>query len=209
MNDNRELIDAVIDGDADGAKRIAGEALAAGSDPEDLVNGSLIPAMDEVGNRFEEGEYYLPELLISSRAMKAAFELIRPGLAEKGAEPVGRAVIGTVAGDLHDIGKNLVGSLLEGGGFDVIDLGADVPAVKFIEALEKNKAGIVALSSLLSTTMPVMKNVVDELEERGLRESVKVMVGGAPVTQAYADEIGADGYASNARGAVVEARRLL
>jgi 5-methyltetrahydrofolate--homocysteine methyltransferase len=162
--------------------------------------------MNEVGRRYEEGEYYIPELLIAARAMKAALGLIRPLLAEKGAEPVGKVVIGTVAGDQHDIGKNLVASMLEGGGFGVVDLGIDVSPKKFIDAVKESGAGIVALSSLLSTTMPAMKGVLAELEKEGLRGKVKVMIGGAPVTQKVADEIGADGYGSNANSAVSVAR---
>jgi corrinoid protein of di/trimethylamine methyltransferase len=203
------LHDAVLKGDAPGAVSATEEALAAGTDPEELINESMIPAMNEVGRRYEEGEYYIPELLIAARAMKGALGLIRPLLAEKGAEPVGKVVIGTVAGDQHDIGKNLVASMLEGGGFGVVDLGIDVSPQKFVAAVKESGAGIVALSSLLSTTMPAMKGVLAELEKEGLRDKVKVMIGGAPVTRKVADELGAEGYGSNANAAVAEARRFI
>jgi len=209
MDEWNSINEAIIKGDAKTAGSTTEKAIAAGVDPEALINGQMIPAMDEVGRRYEEGEYYLPELLISARAMKAALELIRPLLAAKGAEPAGRVVVGTVAGDLHDIGKNLVASMLEGGGFEVIDLGADVSADKFVAAAKERNAHIVALSALLSTTMPGMEQVIKELQSAGARENVKVIVGGAPLTQGFADEIGADGYASNARAAVTLVRELI
>ena len=209
MTDYQELYDAVIKGDASASGELTKTALAAGVDPEELINKYMIPAMDEVGRRYEEGEYYIPELLISARAMKTALTLIRPLLADKGTEPVGRVIIGTVKGDLHDIGKNLVTSMLEGGGFEVTDLGADVSAQKFAETVGSGAAGVVALSALLSTTLPGMKEVIGELEKSGMRDRVKVVIGGAPVTQKYADEIGADGYAGNARAAVQVVRELL
>jgi methylmalonyl-CoA mutase cobalamin-binding domain/chain len=168
----------------------------------------MIPAMDEVGKRFECNEYFVPELLIAARAMKTSLELITPLLAEVGAEPVGRVVIGTVQGDLHDIGKNLVASMLEGGGFQVIDLGVDVPPERFVEAAKEKDGTIVALSALLTTTMTMMKNVIASLEKAGVRTRTKVMIGGAPITQQYADEIGADGYSDNASAAVALARKL-
>ena len=204
--EHQDLHDAVLKGNAPAAKEATENHLAANVDPEELINKAMIPAMNEVGRRFEEGEYYIPELLISARAMKAALELIRPLLVKKGTEPVGRVVIGTAAGALHDIGKNLVASMLEGGGFEVVDLGVDVSADKFIDTALEKKAGFVALSALLSTTMPAMRQVVEKLEEKGMRDTVKVIIGGAPVTQAFADEIGADGYASNANAAVAVAR---
>lgn len=209
MSEWKSITEAIIKGDANTAGSTTEKAIADGTDPEDLINNYMIPAMDEVGRRYEEGEYYLPELLISARAMKAALELIRPLLAAKGAEPAGRVVIGTVAGDLHDIGKNLVASMLEGGGFEVVDLGADVSADKFVETAKERNAHIVALSALLSTTMPGMQQVIKELDDAGTRENVKVIVGGAPLTQGFADEIGADGYASNARAAVTLVRELI
>jgi 5-methyltetrahydrofolate--homocysteine methyltransferase len=185
------------------------QALSEGADPQELLDRYLVPAMDEVGRRFEANEYFVPELLIAARAMKAALELIRPLLAESGAEPAGRVVIGTVRGDLHDIGKNLVAAMLEGGGFEVIDLGVDVAPERFITAAEENRAQIIAMSALLTTTMPGMKTTLEAIEAAGLRDRVKVMVGGAPVTRAFADEIGADGFSDNASGAVRVARDLI
>lgn len=209
MADLSRLYDAVVNGDAKTAVAVTQEALAENVDPMELVTRYMIPAMDEVGRRFEAEEYFVPELLLSARAMKSAMELIRPLLAARGAKPVGRVVIGTVKGDLHDIGKNLVASMLEGGGFQVIDLGADVPPEKFVEAVQEHNAEIVALSALLTVTMPAMKTTIEALKAAGLRDRVKVMVGGAPLTQKYADEIGADGYGENASVAVSLARRLI
>jgi corrinoid protein of di/trimethylamine methyltransferase len=204
-----KLTDAIMNGDAKGAVAITKEALDENVDPQELVSKYMIPAMDEMGRRFETGDCFVPELLISARAMKGALGLIRPLLAAKGAEPLGRVVIGTVKGDLHDIGKNLVASMLEGAGFAVADLGVDVPPEKFIAEIRERKAQLVALSTLLTTTMPYMKTVVEELKVAGVRDQVKVIVGGAPVTQRFADEIGADGYSDNANGAVGLARRLV
>jgi 5-methyltetrahydrofolate--homocysteine methyltransferase len=209
MPDLTKLTEAILNGDAKAAVAISKEALDEKVDPQELVYRYMIPAMDEMGRRFETGDCFVPELLISARAMKAALGLIRPLLAATGAEPLGRIVIGTVKGDLHDIGKNLVASMLEGAGFAVADLGVDVPAEKFIAHIREKKAQIVALSALLTTTMPHMKTVIEELCKTGVREQVKVMVGGAPVTQGFADEIGADGYSDNANGAVNLARRLM
>lgn len=208
MADLRKLYDAVLKGDARTAAAVTKEALDEGIDPLTLVTGTMVPAMDQVGRLYEEEEYFVPELLLSARAMKSSMELIRPLLAESGAEPAGRVVIGTVQGDLHDIGKNLVASLLEGGGFEVIDLGADVAPEKFIEAVREKHAQIVCLSALLTVTMPSMRTTINALKEAGIRDSVKVLVGGAPVTQQYADEIGADGYGENANTAVSLARKL-
>jgi 5-methyltetrahydrofolate--homocysteine methyltransferase len=161
-----------------------------------------------VGRRFERNEYFVPELLLAARAVKAALELIRPLLAAGGVEPVGRVAIGTVKGDLHDIGKNLVAAMLEGGGYEVIDLGVNVDPAKFVAAVKEKNARIVALSALLTTTMPAMKTTIDALKQAGIRDQVKVMVGGAPVSEAYAKEIGADGYSRSAAGAVAAAREL-
>jgi len=168
-----------------------------------------VPAMNEVGRRFECNEFFVPELLLAARAMKASLELIRPILAQRGTEPIGRAVVGTVKGDLHDIGKNLVASLLEGGGFEVIDLGVNVPPEKFIATVREKNAQIVGLSALLTTTMPSMKLTIDAFQAAGLRDKVKILVGGAPVTQRFADEIGADGYGENAPAAVALARKCM
>jgi 5-methyltetrahydrofolate--homocysteine methyltransferase len=209
MIDLSKLTEAVLNGDAKGAVAITQEALAAKVDPQELVTNYMIPAMDEVGRRFEAGDCFVPELLISARAMKASLELIRPLLAARGAKPVGRVVIGTVKGDLHDIGKNLVSSMLEGAGFEVVDLGVDVSPEKIINEIKAKKVDLLALSALLTTTMPSMKVVIEELKKAGIRDQVKVIVGGAPVTQRYATEIGADGYSDNANGAVGLARKLM
>lgn len=209
MADLQALYDAILNGNFKVAREVTQQALAEGKDPAALVHDTMIPAMNEVGRRYEANEYFVPELLIAARAMKASLELIRPLLAEKGAEPVGRVVIGTVQGDLHDIGKNLVAAMLEGAGFDVVDLGVDVPPEKFVAAVREKNASIVALSALLTTTMHAMKAVVENLNASGLHGKVKIIIGGAPVTQKYADEIGADGYSSNANAAVALARKLL
>jgi len=209
MFDHTPLYEAILGGQADAARSLTEQALAGGADPQDVIDRAMIPAMDEVGRRFENCEYFVPELLISARAMKAALGLLRPRLASQGAKPAGRLAIGTVRGDLHDIGKTLVAAMLEGGGFDVVDLGVDVPAERFVDAVTAERVSIVALSALLTTTMPAMKTVVEGLTRAGVREQVKVMVGGAPVTERYADEVGADGYAPTAAGAVKLARRLL
>jgi len=209
MAELAKLYDAILAGDAKTAAAVTREALAENADAMELVTRYMIPAMDEVGRRFECEEYFVPELLLSARAMKRAMELIRPLLAARGAQPVGRVVIGTVKGDLHDIGKNLVASMLEGGGFEVIDLGADVAPEKFVEAVRARQADIVALSALLTVTMPAMRTTIEALKAAGVRDRVKVMVGGAPLTQRYADEIGADGYGENASVAVSLARRLV
>jgi 5-methyltetrahydrofolate--homocysteine methyltransferase len=209
MSDLSKLTEAILIGDAKAAEAITKEALAEKTDPQELVSKYMIPAMDEMGRRFETGDCFVPELLISARAMKISLALIRPLLAATGAEPAGRVVIGTAKGDLHDIGKNLVASMLEGAGFEVIDLGVDVPPEKFVSEAQAKKAELVAISALLTTTMPYMKNTIEEFKKAGVRQQVKVIIGGAPVTQKYAEEIGADGYSDNANGAVSLARRLV
>ncbi len=209
MPDLQQLYQAVVDGDAELSKSITEKALAGGVDALSLVTDHMVPAMDEVGRRFEEGEYFVPELLISTRAMKASMELIRPILAETGVPPTGRVVIGTVKGDLHDIGKNLVAAMLEGGGFEVTDLGADVDPEKLVEAAREHNANIVAMSALLTTTMPSMKSTIDALIAAELRDKVRVMIGGAPVSSGFGEQIGADGYAENASLAVSLARGFL
>jgi corrinoid protein of di/trimethylamine methyltransferase len=209
MADLAKLYDAILNGDQKTAVAVTQEALAEGCDPMELITKHMVPAMDEVGRRFECEEYFVPELLLSARAMKGSLELLRPLLAASGAQPAGRVVIGTVKGDLHDIGKNLVASMLEGGGFEVIDLGADVPPERFIEAVREKNARIVALSALLTVTMPAMRKTIDALKEAGIRDQIKVMVGGAPVTQQFAEEIGADGYGENATAAVALARKFV
>jgi len=208
MAELQKLHDAILSGDAKTAVAVTTEALAEGVSPLELVQKYMVPAMDEVGHRFECEEYFVPELLLAARAMKGALALIRPLLVASGAQPVGRVAIGTVKGDLHDIGKNLVAALLEGGGFEVIDLGADVSPEKFVAAVKEKHAKIVALSALLTVTMPSMKTTIQALKEAGIRDEVKVMVGGAPVTEQFAKEIGADGYSENASTAVALARKL-
>jgi 5-methyltetrahydrofolate--homocysteine methyltransferase len=207
MRDLQPLHDAIIAGDAQATRSLTDKALKDGVDPLELVNQFMVPAMDEVGRRFECNEYFVPELLLSARAMKAALELIRPLLIARGTEPLGRVAIGTVKGDLHDIGKNLVAAMLEGGGFEVIDLGVNVSPEKFIETVREKKAQIIAMSALLTTTMPAMKTTIDALKQAGVRDQVKVFIGGAPITQKYADEIGADGFSDNAVGAVALAKK--
>jgi corrinoid protein of di/trimethylamine methyltransferase len=209
MPDLKQLYESVVSGDAKKTQALTQQALAEGVDPLKLVNDYMVPAMDEVGRRFEANEYFVPELLISARAMKAALEIIRPLLTARGDQPLGRVAIGTVKGDLHDIGKNLVGSLLEGGGFEVIDLGVNVTPEKFIATINEKKANIIAMSALLTTTMPSMKTTIDALKQAGVRNKVKVLIGGAPITQKYADEIGADGYSENAVGAVALAKKAV
>ncbi|MBK7494020.1 MAG: corrinoid protein [Candidatus Omnitrophica bacterium] len=203
----RSCTQAVLEGNANSAKTVTQQLLDAGTDPQELLNKAMIPAMDEVGRRFETNEYFVPELLISARAMKGALELVKP-LLVCGMQPVARVAIGTVKGDLHDIGKNLVAAMLEGGGFEVVDLGVDVSPEKFIEAVKAKNASVVALSALLTTTMPAMGTVIKALEEAGVRKQVKVIIGGAPITRQYAEQIGADGYSDNANGAVAIARTL-
>jgi len=208
MADLKKLYDAVLQGDAKTAVEVTKQAIEEDLDPIGLISGTMVPAMDEVGRLYEQEEYFVPELLLSARAMKGSLELLRPLLAERGAKPTGTVAIGTVKGDLHDIGKNLVASLLEGGGFEVIDLGADVPPEKFIEAIREKGAQIVCLSALLTVTMPSMKSTIEALKEAGVRDKVKVLVGGAPVTRQYAEDIGADGYGESASNAVSLARKL-
>lgn len=209
MADLKKLYNAVLNGDLKTAVAATKEALAEGVDPIELVSSHMVPAMSEVGRRYECEEYFVPELLLAARAMKGSLELIRPLLSARGVEPAGRVVIGTVKGDLHDIGKNLVASLLEGGGFEVVDLGSDVTPEKFVQAVKDRNANIVCLSALLTVTMPAMKTTMEALKSAGVRDRIKVMIGGAPVTQQYADEIGADGYGENASVAVNLARRLV
>jgi corrinoid protein of di/trimethylamine methyltransferase len=206
--DLHKLYDAVLSGDHKTSITVTQQALAEGVTPIELITNYMVPAMDEVGKLFECEEYFVPELLLSGRAMKGALELLRPLLAAAGAEPAGRVVIGTVKGDLHDMGKNLVASMLEGGGFEVLDLGADVPPERFIDAAKSRKANIVCLSALLTVTMPAMRTTIEAFKQAGVREQVKIMVGGAPVTAQYAAEIGADGYSDNASAAVALARNL-
>jgi len=209
MQDLKILHDAILNGDAKTAKAKTEQALAAGVEPMKLVQEYMMPAMDEVGRRFECSEYFVPELLLSARAMKAALALIRPLLTATGAQPTGRVALGTVKGDLHDIGKNLVAAMLEGGGYEVIDLGVNVSPEQFVAAVKEKGANIVAMSALLTTTMPSMKTTIEALKQSGVREKVKVIIGGAPITQKYANEIGADGFSESAAGAVAAAKKAM
>jgi corrinoid protein of di/trimethylamine methyltransferase len=203
------LFQAVLLGRSDDAVAATQKAIAAGEDPKALINGQMIRAMSEVGRRFQEGKAFVPQLLMAGRAMKAALERLKPMLADTASTSMGKVLIGTVKGDLHDIGKNLVASMLEGCGFEVVNIGIDVSADTFVEEVRKNQPDILAMSALLTTTMGYMKEVIDRLKTAGLRDRVKVMVGGAPVTQGFADEIGADGYSDNANSAVTVAKQLL
>ena len=209
MQDLSKLFDAVVSGDATTARTHTELALAENVEPLTLVNKFMAPAMDDVGRRFERCDYFVPELLLSARAMKAALVRLRPLLTASGTEPVGRVVIGTVKGDLHDIGKNLVAAMLEGGGFEVIDLGVNVPPEKFVGTAQERNAHIISMSALLTTTMLSMRGTIDALKTAGLRDRIKVLVGGAPITQRFADEIGADGYGASAVDAVALARKAM
>jgi len=209
MEDLQKLYDAILTGNAKVSKEVTQQALAAGADPQDLVQKYMIPAMDEVGRRYEANEYFVPELLISARAMKASLEFIRPLLAARGSEPVGRVVIGTVKGDLHDIGKNLVIALLEGAGYEVLDLGVNVQPGQFVRKIQEKKPQIVAMSALLTTTMPAMRTTIEAIKKAGIRDGVKIIIGGAPISQKYAEEIGADGYSETAGAAVALAKQMM
>lgn len=206
---NEALFNAILTGKNVDAKRLVQEALDSGATPQDLIADSMIPAMDEAGARFEAHKFFVPQLMIAARAMKESLAVLSPLLAATGAEPIGKVVIGTVMGDMHDIGKNLVASMLEGAGFQVIDLGTNVTPEKFVKALQDNQAEILSMSALLTTTMPAMRKTIEALIAANMRDSVRVMIGGAPVTQSYADEIGADGYSDNANAAVTLARKLI
>mgnify|MGYP001597623842 CR=1 FL=1 len=203
------LSQSLIDGDAQKVKELTQEALQQGVSPEDILNRGLTPAMDVVGERFSNGEYFLPEVLFSARAMKAAMEVLEPIWESRRAPPRARMVLGSVKGDVHDIGKNLVAIMMRGAGFEVIDLGTDVPPEKFVEAVERTGADLVGMSALTSATMLFMKSTIEALVKAELRNRVKIMVGGAIVRPAYAQSIGADGYAPNAVSAVAKARELL
>jgi 5-methyltetrahydrofolate--homocysteine methyltransferase len=205
----QSLFDAIIDGSAKGATDAAKNALDAGLDPSSILNEGMIAAMKEVGKRFEEGEFYVPEMLVAARAMQSALSLMKPYLKDANIQSAGRVAIGTIKGDLHDIGKNLVAMMLEGAGFEIIDLGTDVAPEKFVNAVQTQAVDLVALSALLTTTMPTMRTVIESLNTAGLRGKVKVMIGGAPVTETYAQQIGADGYAPDASRAVALAQSLV
>ena len=205
----QDLHQAIIDGNATTSRSLLEKALVENCDAQAIIDDTIIPAMTVVGDNFEKGDYFLPEMMASALATQACMEILRPMLSDSGAEPMAKTIIGTVKGDLHDIGKNLVGMMWEGAGFEVIDLGPDVPADKFIAEIRKGEAKLVGLSALLTTTMPMMRTIINEIETSGVRDLVKIMVGGAGVTQEYADQIGADGYAPDASSAVRKARELL
>ncbi len=205
----KQLSDAIIKGDANSVLELVNGSLEAGIEPGAIINDGMIPGMDVVGELFRTNQYYVPEVLISARAMKGGMAILRPLLAESGVEPVGKVVIGTVRGDLHDIGKNLVAMMLEGSGFDVMDTGIDTHPDEYIENAVELKAQIIGMSALLTTTMTNMRSTIEAVEAAGLGDSVSCIIGGAPVTQRYADEIGADGYAADAASAVTLTKRLV
>lgn len=209
MADFRVIADALKAGRAPVVKELVQAALDEGVSAEDILNKGLIIGMGEIGELFKRNEVYVPEVLIAARAMYAGLDIIKPILAESGVEPLGVVAIGTVKGDLHDIGKNLVAMMLEGAGFRIVDLGIDVGPEKFLGAVQNDGANIVAMSALLTTTMPGMKGTITALEQAGVRDKVKVMIGGAPVTQNFSDEIGADGYSSDAASAADLAKELI
>lgn len=205
----KEIASAVEAGKSKVVGGLVEQALKEGIEPSVILNEGMISAMGVVGEKFKNNEIFVPEMLIAARAMKKGVEVLQPYLAKQGVEPIGKVILGTVSGDLHDIGKNLVGMMIEGAGFKVIDLGVDVPPEKFIEAMKENPdCKIVALSALLTSTMPALATTIKAIEEAGLRNTVKIMVGGAPVTQAFADEIGADGYSEDAASAAELAKKL-
>jgi 5-methyltetrahydrofolate--homocysteine methyltransferase len=204
----QELYQSILDGDNTTAPVKVQAALDKGIDPSVILNEGMVAAMGEVGRLFEEGEYFVPEMLISARAMQAGLGVLRPHLVSANIKAAGRVVAGTVKGDLHDIGKNLVCMMLEGAGFEIKDLGTDVSPAKFVEAVQSDNFDIIALSALLTTTMPNMKATIEALQAAGARDRVKVIIGGAPVTEAYARQIGADGYAPDASRAVSLAKSL-
>ena len=203
------IYEAVLEGNAKGAEAGVKAALDAGIDPDTVLKQGLITAMGEVGRLFEENEYFVPEMLVAARAMQAGLAILKPRLADAGASSAGKVVVATVKGDLHDIGKNLVAMMLEGNGFEVIDLGTDASPDKFVKAVAEHQPQLIGMSALLTTTMPSMNATIKALQEAGLRDKVKVMIGGAPVTDAYARQIGADGYSPDASSAVRLAKSLM
>ncbi len=205
----QDIYNGVIEGKAPIVQQKVKDALAANLDPATILNEGMIAAMREVGHRFEVGKYYVPEMLIAARAMGKGLEVLKPYLQSANVQSAGKVIAGTVRGDLHDIGKNLVCMMLQGAGFDIVDLGTNVAPEKFVEAVRTQGAQVVAMSALLTTTMPAMKDTIAALEQAGVRQQVKVIVGGAPITEAYAHEIGADGYAPDASRAVNVAQSLI
>jgi len=209
MSPSESVYTAVLEGNAPATQAGVKAALEQGVSAEAILKDTLIAAMAEVGRLFEVNEYFVPEMLVSARAMQAGLVLLKPHLAAGGSISTGKVIIGTVKGDLHDIGKNLVAMMLEGAGFEVVDLGTDVSPERFVKAVQEHQPNILAMSALLTTTMPSMKSTIAALEESGLRESVKVMVGGAPVTDAFAQQIGADGHSADASSASRLAKVLM
>lgn len=205
----KEIYDSIVEADQKLTSTKVQEALDLGFDPGYILNTGMVAAMTEVGRLFEEGEYFVPEMLVSARAMQAGLSILKPKMVEANIKSVGKVVAGTVKGDLHDIGKNLVCMMLEGAAFEIIDLGSDVSPDKFVDAVKSHQANMVAMSALLTTTMPNMKTTIDALKEAGVRDQVKIMVGGAPLSTQYAQEIGADGYAQDASRAVALAKSLI
>ena len=205
----KQIAEKLYDGDNDAVAELTQKALDEGLTPEEVLKGGLLVGMDRVGVDFRNDELFVPEVLVAARAMHAGMDILRPLLTQADVASAGKIVMGTVEGDLHDIGKNLVGMMLEGGGFEIADLGINIPPDKFVEAVKTEQPDIVGMSALLTTTMPAMKDTIDALVEAGLRGKVKVMIGGAPITQAFADQIGADGYAPDAASAIELARSLL
>jgi len=204
-----QLKQAIIDGDAGTVNALTQALLAGGASAREILEGALLPGMEVVGERMRSGDCFIPEVLLSARTMQGALDILKPHLAEGDSMSLGTVVIGTVEGDLHDIGKNLVGMLLSGAGFEVVNLGTGVTPAQFVAAVTEQQATILGMSALLTTTLPKMVATIAALKDAGLREQVKVMIGGAPVTQAYADEIGADGYGANAAAAVDKAKALV
>lgn len=204
-----QIYEYTVAGNAPKVTELTQQAIGDGLAASDILREGLIAAMDEVGERFECGDFYIPELLTAARAMKASVEILKPHLVEAHVEPVAKAVLGTVAGDLHDIGKNLVGMMLEGAGFQIVDLGIDVQPAAFVDAVKTERPDVLGLSALLTTTMRNMKSTIEALDEAGLRQRVRVIVGGAPITEEFANQIGADGFAPDAGRAVHVAKQLL
>ncbi len=209
MEDITLLKEYIIAGKLEPAVALTQQAIESGMQPGEIINEYLAKGMEEIGIRFEEGKAFVPNLLLSARAMKGCLDLLKPLMKENESVSLGKLVIGTVKGDLHDIGKNLVASMLEGCGFEVINLGVDISSEQFVAAVKEHKVDIICLSALLTTTMNYMKSVIEALQEAGLRDKVKVMVGGAPINEAFAVQIGADGYSSNANGAVTLAKKII
>ncbi len=213
MSRQDEILDGLyehtLDGEIEPVIELTKEGLELGMGPLELLFGALIPSLEEVGRLFEIGEYFVPEMLVSARAMQGAMDILKPLIAETGAKPIGKFVMGTVKGDIHDIGKNLCNIMLEGAGFELIDLGVNVPPDKFIEAILEHQPDAVGMSAFLTTTMPMFKVNIQAITEAGLRDQVKILVGGAPVTQEYADSVGADGYAPDANSTVRLTKQLI